>query len=1092
MDQQVVLPRHLDFRHRHTSNNYIVHLLKKEIKDTSEITLVKIGRNKAKLIKLSDGQDILVVKNKNIRTHRDKVLFSRNLYIPSTSEELSSSGCLRWIRPILSVINLSDPSELELRCKDITSSWKDKFLFTEEEKISETEIKKGFRSAQIGAVHAVLAHWKVSDKPATIVMPTGTGKTETMLALLVHQQLNKLLVVVPTDALRTQISDKFIELGLLQELNMLGGDIQYPIVGIFEHQPKTEEELFQFFKSCNVVVTTIGVVRGLSDAMQDKISELCSHLFIDEAHHIPAPSWDKFRAHFRNKPILQFTATPFRSDGRHIDGKIIYNFPLNKAQEQGYFKPINFVALRIYNKDRVDEEIALKAISQLDQDIASGFNHVVMARADNTDHADEIIEIYKRLAPGYNPLIIHNKIKRSDRKQFIQNVKNGQSRIVVCVDMFGEGFDFPEFKIAAMHDIHKSLAITLQFTGRFVRTRSNIGDATIIANVANPDVEDALKELFAEDSNWNKILRTLNEGRTNKEERKSEFFEGFSDAPEEVPVESILPKMSTVVYKTTCLNWQPEKVTDVIKTSKIYAGPTINNEHRIFYFVTREQEHLDWANLKEITNIIWNLYLFYWDKANNLLYVNSTNNHGYHEALAKAVCGSNVELIKGELIFRALKGVNRLTLMNLGLKHVLGKAVRFTMHAGMDVSGGLADAAVQNKIKSNLFGRGFEDGNKTSIGCSYKGRIWAYKIADSIDEWAEWCRKNGSKLQNPSIDPDTILKNALVPEEITERPNMLPLSIDWSEEVFLTPEDMIQFDFSGQVVPFFETSIGLVNPSKTGSIAFNVFYENIFAKYEIQISTTGVLYARTEGEEINVITRRERMPLEDWLKLQPPTLLFEDGSLMSDDRLLKVNYQNVPPFDINKIIVWNWGGTDLSKESQTVTHLTDSIQYKVIRELLSSEIDYDLIFDDDSSGEAADVLAFKLLGDKLIINLFHCKYSHDSIPGARIDDLYEVCGQAQKSVNWKCDIQKLIRHLRKREVSRINKNVSSRFQKGDMRLLDEIEAKSPVLLTDFGIQIVQPGLSKSKISDDQLKLLASTELYLQETYAIKLNVIASS
>jgi hypothetical protein len=36
---------------------------------------------------------------------------------------------------------------------------------------------------------------------------------------------------------------------------------------------------------------------------------------------------------------------------------------------------------------------------------------------------------------------------------------------VVCVDMLGEGFDLPELKIAAFHDIRKSLAVTCNLKG---------------------------------------------------------------------------------------------------------------------------------------------------------------------------------------------------------------------------------------------------------------------------------------------------------------------------------------------------------------------------------------------------------------------------------------------------------------------------------------------------------------------------------------------------------------------------------------------------------------------------------------------------
>jgi superfamily II DNA or RNA helicase len=47
-------------------------------------------------------------------------------------------------------------------------------------------------------------------------MPTGTGKTETMLAILVCAQLRRVLVIVPTSALRDQLTEKFLTLDMLQ------------------------------------------------------------------------------------------------------------------------------------------------------------------------------------------------------------------------------------------------------------------------------------------------------------------------------------------------------------------------------------------------------------------------------------------------------------------------------------------------------------------------------------------------------------------------------------------------------------------------------------------------------------------------------------------------------------------------------------------------------------------------------------------------------------------------------------------------------------------------------------------------------------
>jgi hypothetical protein len=64
----------------------------------------------------------------------------------------------------------------------ILDSWRGGFSYVEENEAAKVV---GLRPPQIGAVHAVHAHWAIADDTATIVMPTGTGKTETMLSILV-------------------------------------------------------------------------------------------------------------------------------------------------------------------------------------------------------------------------------------------------------------------------------------------------------------------------------------------------------------------------------------------------------------------------------------------------------------------------------------------------------------------------------------------------------------------------------------------------------------------------------------------------------------------------------------------------------------------------------------------------------------------------------------------------------------------------------------------------------------------------------------------------------------------------------------------
>jgi superfamily II DNA or RNA helicase len=71
---------------------------------------------------------------------------------------------------------------------------------------------------------------------------------------------------------------------------------------------------------------------------QELFAKTFSHIFIDEAHHVKASSWNEFRNKFEKEKVIQFTATPFRNDGKRLDGKIISNFPLKKHRNKVIIK----------------------------------------------------------------------------------------------------------------------------------------------------------------------------------------------------------------------------------------------------------------------------------------------------------------------------------------------------------------------------------------------------------------------------------------------------------------------------------------------------------------------------------------------------------------------------------------------------------------------------------------------------------------------------------------------------------------------------------------------------------------------------------
>jgi superfamily II DNA or RNA helicase len=1038
---------------------------------------------------------ILPPKTKNPPSSHDLVLGAS---IDPDSESIDASRG-HWLKVPLTDVVASTPNPQELIAR-ILSSWVGAFHYVQEDS---TSGMRGLRSPQIGALHAIHAHWSICRRTATIVMPTGTGKTDTMIAILVSARCARLLVIVPTDALRTQIADKFLTLGVLKSLGgtLLDEKAIYPIVCRLEHLPKITTEVDEVFGRAQVVVTTSSIAGQCSPNVQQRIAHHCSHLFIDEAHHAEAPTWKAFKEHFKDKSVVQFTATPFREDGQPLDGDIIYQYPLKKAQEDGYFRPIHFDPVLEFDATHADQRIAEKAIARLREDLPKG--HILMARVDSVARAREVFEIYSKF-PEFNPIQIHTGIKSQRvRDEAKESILSGRSRIVVCVDMLGEGFDLPQLKIAAFHDIRKSLSVTLQLAGRFTRAQANLGNATFIANVADVNVREELRKLYTREPDWNALLPELSEQMIGEETSFQEYLRDFGVLPVEIALRAIRPATSAVVYRTNCDQWFPERfligVPAANTCEKVHHS--INHLKNSLIVVTVRRAPLPWTDAENLSTWDWELFIAVWSSDQRLLFINGSSNAGDYRQLASAITGDQATLIRGQDVFRSFAGVKRLRLQNVGLTEHIGRNVRYTGRMGSDVGSRLTQAVRGNTQRSVLAGSGFENGKSTTIGASRKGRIWSQQRV-RLDQFNLWCRRIGAKLIDLSIDPDEVLKGTLEPVIVRERPDKIPIGIDWPELIYTEAESSWLLSFGDRDYSISDLSIRLVRPARHNPLRFEVVSDVERVEFELELAAgteeQQCRFRRLGDTSVSIKkgARAAGRSLSEFFENNAPKIWFGDGSSLEGDELIELKAPLIP-YSKERILAWDWAGINIRKESQRDNRDQDSIQARVIRELMLR--DYDVVFDDDSSGEVADIVCIRLIGTvtaptRIEVDLFHCKFSLDAQPGARIDDLYDVCGQAQKCISWTSPIKTtdLLTHLMRRESKRINGGRPTRFERGSLQLLDTMRVISRMYPVQLTVSIVQPGLSRARCTDDQLQLLGVTENHLMEMCQVPFQVIASS
>lgn len=240
--------------------------------------------------------------------------------------------------------------------------------------------------------------------------------------------------------------------------------------------------------------------------------------------------------------------------------------------------------------------------------------------------------------------------------------------------------------------------------------------------------------------------------------------------------------------------------------------------------------------------------------------------------------------------------------------------------------------------------------------------------------------------------------------------------------------------------------------------------------------------------DLTIKKGRQSLPLCEFFNIEYPTIKFTDQSLLEGNILVKIPKIR-PSFNEENIVVWDWENIDIHKESQGLSKETDSIQFRVI-DTLKKQGGYDIVFDDDGPGEIADVVCISANSNEIVIDLYHCKYSHGDAPGARVSDLYEVCGQAEKAVKWCQDYKGIIDRMCHRETERSLKR-GSRIEVGDTQTLMKLRNMIRFYKVKLNMYIVQPGVDSTTISEDMASILNGTAAYLLETYSIPLKLICS-
>lgn len=943
---------------------------------------------------------------------------------------------------------------------------------TEVQLLPQHATEKSLRPAQIGAIHSLLSHWSLENGVATVVLPTGTGKTETMLLTSIVTQAIKTLVIVPTIDLKEQIFEKFQNWGMLRELGVIPYNFKNPKIIALEKTITTDEDI-DVINSAEVVITTPALLARSPIKLHNKLQKLFSNVYFDEAHHVKAREWDLLKKLFKTSRIVQFTATPYRHDRQPIEGKVVFNYPLSQALKDKCFSKISLIAVDERHPKKKDLAIAQAAVEKLIADRKKGWkNHRIMVRANRLEKATELLALYQSCFPDERITLVHSDSPQ--RKRIIEDIKRDMYDIVICVDMLKEGFDYPNFKIAAVHGMHKSISVLLQFIGRFTRTQEGLGDASFIVNYAEENMSLELENLFQEGTGWEHVISQIADARKAQAESLLSFLQGCQpyagfDSPDiTLNPKLVYPALSCVCFHADKVDWLKFKDAFNINRYAI-SQPYFNQLENVFYFTTQSRDKVKWARSDKFRDQTWGLIVLHYDISTKLLYLGYSDKLLDIENLIKKISLDTAVQIKDDNVFKAFHNIKRLSIVHAGIFKPANHLHRYSRLSGADVTAELSKWKEGNRCKkSDFVGIGFKEGKPISIGASIKGKVWSPSKAADLKEWKEWCINIGKVITDPNIDANQILEDSAEKIQLEEYPdNMVVLGTDWAEDLY---EKIHKLTLEVDGISYLLSEAKINFTTQTAHFKISIYETEILFSLTLG-GEKGFQIERLDDKNIYISgIKKDEILLKKFLEDYPPTLFLINSDTIAG--CIHTKFSDKPEYRIPKermeALEWNDVNFKIESIYKDGGMRTNSIQEFMMKKFISEGAN--IVFNDDNSGEAADIIAIFKEENLIRFELAHCKYSKEKA-GARLSDLYEVCGQAIISLRYKWRPEELIRHLLRRNQTGVL--AGKRFYYGEQDELNEINKALKYTNVEFVFSIAQPGVNISLITTDMYDFLSS-------------------
>ena len=336
-----------------------------------------------------------------------------------------------------------------------------------------------------------------------VQMPTGTGKTH-LMAEVIRRELRVKNLELRGVASRVGSKNSELFSGTSHVLIVAHRrELLDQIRGTVRHFGIDMEENHIVVESIQKLARE-SLPQTLSQGERDWNPTL---VIIDEAHHALAKTYRMLWERWPKARFLGLTATPCRLNNAPFTDlfqTLLQSYSIQEFIDRGWLSDFEYVSaspesaelrrVASLRKRGVDGDYQQKELVTV-MDVPESIEHLYdtyhqfadgkkgIVYAINREHARHIVEYYR--VHGVNCCLIDSKTPAEERRRMVEAFKHAGDglRVLVNVDIFGEGFDVPEVEFIQLARPTLSLSKYLQQVGRGMRVSKGKPQVLIIDNV---------------------------------------------------------------------------------------------------------------------------------------------------------------------------------------------------------------------------------------------------------------------------------------------------------------------------------------------------------------------------------------------------------------------------------------------------------------------------------------------------------------------------------------------------------------------------------------------------------------------------------